>query len=188
MSVTDWEQQYINGDMPWNKDAPSPGLVGFLKEHPPEKERTVVVPGCGLGHDVKAFADAGWDATGYDISETAMKLAGERVPDAKFVHGNFLYDGPERQFDWVFEHTFFCAIQPDERSQYVEAVRRWLKPGGHYLAVYYLIDDMDGPPFGTTREEILGLFSPRFTRLKDWVPRSYPNREGLEWMVLWRLF
>jgi hypothetical protein len=29
-----------------------------------------------------------------------------------------------------------------------------------------------GPPFGTTREEILDRFSPFFERLEDWVPRA----------------
>ena len=63
---------------------------------------------------------------------------------------------------------------------------RWLKPGGQYLAVNYLIPDEDGPPFGTTREEQWKRFSPHFDLVKDWVPRSYPNRTGLERMFWWR--
>jgi cyclopropane fatty-acyl-phospholipid synthase-like methyltransferase len=89
-------------------------------------------------------------------------------------------------FDWVFEHTLFCAIQPGEREAYVQAVSRWLKPRGQYLAVNYLIPDKDGPPFGTTREELVERFSPGFQLLKEWVPRSYPNRTGLELMLWWQ--
>ena len=69
---------------------------------------------------------------------------------------------PPFLFDWVFEHTLFCAIQPDEREAYVRAVLRWLKPQGQYLAVNYLIPDRDGPPFGTTRDELWQRFSPAF--------------------------
>ena len=101
--------------------------------------------------------------------------------------GKFLGGSPFQTFDWVFEHTLFCAIQPDQRPDYVQAVRRWLKPEGHFLAVYYIIPDKEGPPFGSTREEILERFSPFFNRLEDWVPRSYPNRANLEWMVWWQL-
>ena len=90
-------------------------------------------------------------------------------------------------FDWIFEHTLFCAIQPRQRDDYVRAVTRWLKPGGSYLAVNYLIPDKDGPPFGTTRQELWDRFSPRFDLLEEWVPRSYPNRTGLELMLWWRL-
>jgi len=65
-------------------------------------------------------------------------------------------------------------------------VLRWLKPGGQYLSVNYFITDTDGPPFGTTREEQSEHFSPHFQLVEEWVPRSYPNRVGLERMFWWR--
>ena len=99
---------------------------------------------------------------------------------------DFLADAPPYQFDWIFEHTLFCAIQPEQRDDYVRAVLRWLKPDGQYLAVNYLIPDKDGPPFGTTREELERRFSPELELLKEWVPRSYPNRTGLELMLWWQ--
>jgi hypothetical protein len=99
---------------------------------------------------------------------------------------DFLRDDPPILFDWVFEHTLFCAIQPEERDEYVRAVLRWLKPEGQYLAVNYVIPDTDGPPFGTNREEVWKRFSPHFELLQEWVPRSYPNRIGLELMLWWQ--
>ena len=62
-----------------------------------------------------------------------------------------------------------------------------LKPGGQYVAVNYFISDKDGPPFGTDREEIIKRFSPFLELKSDWVPRSYPNRNGLERMFWWQL-
>lgn len=106
---------------------------------------------------------------------------------ADFLLGDFLADEPFATFDWLFEHTLFCAIDPGRRDDYVRAAARWIRPGGGYLAVYYLIADTEGPPFGTTREEIRSRFAPYFDLVEDWVPRSYPNRTGLEWMVAWRL-
>ena len=91
-----------------------------------------------------------------------------------------------RKFDFLFEHTLFCAIQPDEREAYVEAVRANLKPKGRFVAVHYLIPDEDGPPFGTSREEIVERFSSFLELEEDWVPRSYPNRTNLERMFVWR--
>jgi methyl halide transferase len=105
---------------------------------------------------------------------------------ATFQLCDFLRGEPPQAFDWIFEHTLFCAIDPSERGLYVEAVLRWIKPGGQYLAVNYLIPDKDGPPFGTTRDELWRRFSPHFDLLREWVPRSYPNRTGLELMLWWR--
>jgi len=190
MSQTFWESRYQAGDMPWEKGAPSPGLVDFLAAHPKLARGTVCVPGCGTGHDVRAWARAGLKASGFDIAPSAIRLAARRTRSARlsaqFQAADFLHAASPLLFDWVFEHTLFCAIQPGERDEYVRALLRWLKPGGQYLAVNYLIPDRDGPPFGTTRDELWQRFSPHFDLLQEWVPRSYPNRTGLELMLWWR--
>jgi SAM-dependent methyltransferase len=190
MSSTDWEARYQSGDMPWEKGAPSPGLVDFLAANRNLPSQSVCVPGCGTGHDVREWARSGFRVYGYDLAPSAIRLSIEQTQAeglrAEFQLGDFLQDDPPFQFDWIFEHTLFCAIDPGEREQYVQAVLRWLKPGGRYLAVNYLIPDTDGPPFGTTREELIERFSPHFSLLSEWVPRSYPNRTGLELMLWWR--
>ena len=148
------------------------------------------MPGCGTGHDVREFAKAGFAAFGFDLAPSAIPLAEEKTKaaglTAKFQLADFLRDEPPQKFDWLFEHTLFCAIQPRERDDYVRAVLRWLKPGGYYLAVNYFDCGPDGPPFPTTRAEQLKRFSPHFDLLADWTPRSYPNREGKERMFYWR--
>jgi SAM-dependent methyltransferase len=185
-----WEERYQSRDMPWEKGEASPGLVDFLAANPDLPLGTVCVPGCGTGHDARAWAKAGFRVFGYDLAPSAVRLAAERTQAAglaaEFTLGDFLHDAPPLRFDWIFEHTLFCAIQPQERDAYVQAVLRWLKPDGQYLAVNYLIPDKDGPPFGTTREELWERFSPHFDLQKEWVPRSYPNRTGLELMLWWR--
>ena len=189
MSQEYWEQRYQTKDMPWEKGEASPGLVDFLAAHPGLSGETVCVPGGGTGHDALQWAKAGFRVYGYDIAPSAVRLSSERILAAglraEFRMADFLRDEPPFQFDWIFEHTLFCAIQLEERELYVNAIKRWLKPGGNYLAVNYLIADEDGPPFGTTRSEIVKRFSPFLKLREDWVPRSYPNRTGLERMFWW---
>ena len=186
-----WESTYQSGDMHWDKGAPSPGLVDFLAAHPDLPRGSVCVPGCGTGHDVRAWAQAGFNAFGCDIAPSAIQLATEKTKAAglaaKFQLADFLRDDPPFLFDWIFEHTLFCAIKPGERDDYVRAVLRWLKPEGQYLAVNYMIvEDGEGPPFPVTRDELWRRFSPHFELVADWVPRSYPNRTGRERMFWWR--
>jgi SAM-dependent methyltransferase len=191
MSHEDWEQRYQKGDTHWDKGAPAPGLVDFLKANPNLPRGSVVVPGCGSGHDVRAFAQAGFVATGIDFAPSAIEWAERSTKgtglNASFRRLDFLRETPPEQFDWLFEHTLFCAIQPAERDEYVRAVQRWLRPGGCYLAVHYNIPDTDGPPFGTNEAELDARFGPPFERLFRWIPRSYPNRVGLELMTWYRL-
>ena len=190
--MNDWEQLYQEGDTNWDKSEPSPGLVDWLAEHGSKGSGgSTLVPGCGFGHDVRAWAQSGYDALGYDLAPSAVAGARERTPKdldkATFRLGDFLEDNPFDSFDFVFEHTCYCAIDPSRRDDYAEAVHRWLKPGGQFLAVHYFLPvDEEGPPFGTDREEVVARFTPRLLLIADWTPRSYPNRTGLEHMFLWK--
>src|SRR6476660_1404834 len=136
MSSQDWETRYQTQDMPWEKGEPSPGLVDFLAANPQLPKGTVCVPGCGTGHDVRAWAQAGFDATGLDVAPSAIRLAIEKTKaaalKARFQLADFLHDEPPARFDWVFEHTLFCAMDRADRDDYVKAVDRWLKPDGQY--------------------------------------------------------
>ena len=190
MSEYDWEAHYQSGDMPWEKGEPSPGLVDFLAAHPELPRGTVAVPGCGTGHDARAWARAGFEAWGFDLAPSAVRLAEARTAEAgleaRFTRGDFLADAPPQQFDWLFEHTLFCAIEPKRRDDYVRAVLRWLKPDGQILAVHYMLREGEGPPFGVTQAEVMERFTPHFELKQGWVPRSYPNRAGLELMLWWK--
>lgn len=186
---TDWEALYQANDTQWDKGEPSPGLVDYLANNPGLKKGRVLVPGCGAGHDVRAWSKHGFDATGLDIAPGAIKRCEtHQQPEGGSIEyrlGDFLRDEPVDSYDYVFEHTFYCAIPREKRGDYLDALRRWLKPNGVFVAVHYFISDEDGPPFGTTREEVVERFSPSFNLIDDWVPRSYPNRTSLERMFLW---
>src|SRR5437588_10362707 len=152
MNDSDWEARYLTNDMPWEKGEASPGLVDFLTGHPELARASVAVPGCGTGHDVRAWAAAGFTASGFDIAPTAIRVAREKTDaaglKAVFEQRDFLTQDPPAPFDWLFEHILFCAIDPQRREDYVRAVIGWLQPAGQFLAVFYMIADTQGPPFG----------------------------------------
>src|SRR5260221_7235721 len=166
MSENAWEARYQSGDMPWEKGEPSPGLVDFLTAHPELPRGTVCVRGCGTGHDARAWAKAGFRAFGYDLASSAIRLSREKTTgvglSAEFQVADFLTDEPPQRFDWLFEHTLYCAIDPAQRAAYAQAVLRWLKPHGCFPPGHYLIPAKDGPPFGPTRAEGGERFSPPF--------------------------
>jgi len=188
--MTDWEQRYQTGDMPWEKGEGSPGLIDFLAAHPELPRGTVLVPGCGTGHDVRTWASAGFTVLGLDLAPSAVRIAREKTVaaglTAEFQNTDFLVADPPHPFDYVFEHTLFCAIDPVRRDDYVRAVLRWLSPSGQFIAVHYMLRDAKEPPFGCTQEELMERFSPHFELQRGYVPRSYPNRAGLELLLWWK--
>ena len=202
---TDWEARYKEMNTPWDKGGPSPGLVHFLAATP--LHGRVLVPGCGYGHDVRSIAEAGGasvEVLGIDIAPSAVR--GAQAVSACEDACNFRYEVADLfalptpylgTFDWVWEHTCFCAIDPALREKYAASVAKALKPGGHFLAVHYMNpwDEEEiqaaegktlGPPFGCTTDELNALFTPYFDLLRDWVPcHTYPGREGREQMRLY---
>lgn len=192
---TDWEQHYRDQDTPWDKGAPSPALMEYLEDEAPTGK--ILVPGCGAGHDVRALTKASREAevVGLDIAPSAVAKA-QAIPTVgkESYMAADLFNLPADMrgaFDWVFEHTCFCAIDPSLRDAYVEAVHGALRSGGQLLGVFYL-DPYDEehrpederPPFGCELPELLDRFSSRFEVGDYWMPeQTYPGREDRELMM-----
>src|SRR6478609_5280644 len=95
---SNWEGRYQTHDMPWEKGEPSPGLVDFLASQPDLPRGKVCVPGCGTGHDVLAWAKAGFQVFAADLAPSAIRLTTERLraagQTAEVQLKNFLADDP----------------------------------------------------------------------------------------------
>jgi SAM-dependent methyltransferase len=195
----DWEQRYQSGDTPWEKGAAAPPLLEWLGSRG-AMQGDVLVPGCGLGHDVRAIAAASPAAhvVGLDIAASALDQARRfSVAGQETYQCADLFNLPAEltsRFQWVFEHTCFCAIELRQRGDYVRAITRALRPAGFLLGIFYL-DPWDpgeapeggGPPFAVTLEELGRLFGAHFELVEEFKPdASYPGREGREIVRLLR--
>ncbi len=190
MNITNWDQAYQENFTPWDKGEPSPALVEFVERH--ELHGRVLVPGCGVGHDVAFLVSRGLDAIGLDIAPTAIERAKARYPALveRFVLGDlFELKG---EFDAVVEHTCLCALPPEWRERYRDAVAGLLQPDGKLIGVFFINPEMDpgetGPPFGISEVELKALMTPRFELVESYVPASaYPGREGREMVGVFKL-
>ena len=78
--------------------------------------------------------------------------------EANFLDSSAL---PAATFDALIEHTCYCAIEPIERHAYMLAAAHTLKPGGLLLGAFLEFEG-GGPPFGTSRDELLTRFGAHF--------------------------
>lgn len=194
-AATQWNRRYLDGDTPWDKGAYTPALLEIFINRIIPAEAEVLVPGCGYGHDARAIADAGYTVTGMDIAESAVteaKLTHKINDDLTFIQAD-LFDTklPEqKRYGAVWEHTCYCAILPEHRADYVEAIYHLLEQDGLFVGVFFTNTEMppgEGPPFETSVEDVKRLFSPRFELLWEKEPdTTYPSREGCEWLMAWR--
>lgn len=192
LSMVNWEDRYRNGETPWDKEAPSPPLRAWLASRPVRGR--VLVPGCGTGREVRLLAAQGAEPVGLDIAPSAVARARKEIPAGAetYLAGDFLQlpGSLTGIFDWVVEHTCFCALPPAAWPGYVRSTWRALKPGGHLLGVFYPRADNppgEGPPYSIPPEELEAHFAPWFTLVHRHVPAvGFPTRLGREELHLWR--
>jgi SAM-dependent methyltransferase len=191
LSPAAWDARYAAADIPWDMGQVSPPLVCFREERVLPPGRRVLVPGCGSGYDVAFLAAADYEAVGVDFSpraiETARRLVTSRNGSTAIV-ADLLAPDIEALgvFDWAFDQTFFCAIDPTLRGAYCTSMRRLIRPGGEMWALSFRVPTPGGPPFDSTPEEYIDLMSVAGfvlveRRALDAV--SHPARRGRETLV-----
>lgn len=184
-----WSGLYQTSNDPWELNAPAPALLDMLPRLKLPKSR-VLVMGCGRGNDAAFFAEAGHIVTAIDISEEAVKEGQERykhLSNITWLRQDVFQIPPSwnGQFDVIFEHTCYCAVDPSQRSAMVKLWNRLLNPGGFLMGVFFAMDRPSGPPFGGTEWELRERLR-KFYQFQFWGrwKKSTPKREGSEFFVL----
>ncbi|KAL5537574.1 hypothetical protein UlMin_046255 [Ulmus minor] len=80
---------------------------------------------------------------GLDISDkaihTTIKLSSSQ-PNASYfmcLKADFFTRHPTDLFDFIFDYTFFCAIEPEMRSVWAQKMRDILKPNGELMMLMF---------------------------------------------------
>ena len=166
-----WNKRYLHDDTPWDFGGIPADLKTFLKKK--GKGARVLIPGCGSGYEIKAFAEAGYEVTAIDFApfavERARRLVGPDLAKSVVLGDFFQYDFPGESFDMVYERAFVCALPPDRRPAYRDRMAQLLKYRGLLIGYYYYNKPslLEGPPYGFAWGTADELFSRYFLLVKD---------------------
>ena len=188
LSPTAWENRYLQGTTGWDLGQPAPALSAWVESQgPSEKAASAIVLGAGRGYDALLFARHGFQVTAVDFAPSAIAALTQAAKAEQLSLTGLEQDIftllPEwqGQFDYVVEHTCFCALDPSLRPAYVHLTANLLVPQGELMAVFFTHDRPGGPPFGLSIPELTELFIPYFEVLSlDPVAVSVPARRGEE--------
>lgn len=177
-----WDNRYLQGQTSWDIGRVSPPLQVYFDQLP-DKNIAILIPGCGNSYEAGYLLEKGFtDSTLLDISPVLIDRLREKLPllpALKLITADF-FDHQGR-YDLIVEQTFFCALDPAKRPDYVEQTHRLLKPGGRLVGLLFDREFPDGPPFGGHRYEYQKLLEKRF-RIKTLAPcyNSIKPRAGTE--------
>jgi hypothetical protein len=186
-----WNKRWETGKIPWDLGGIPPALVSFLNQN--RTPARVLIPGCGSGYEVKAFHEAGHDATAIDFSAAAVSRAQEvlgplrdRVIQANF----FKLDFGARRFDLVYERGFLCSLPQARWPDYAEIIGGLLPAGGRLVGLFLYGNEPEPPPYPLTQETAAGLFGGlfRLRHTQQSGEKSVPVYQGLEHWQEWERY
>ncbi|MDQ3315132.1 MAG: TPMT family class I SAM-dependent methyltransferase [Verrucomicrobiota bacterium] len=162
-----WQPRYLTGDTPWDFGGVPLALTQWLRTESPAGR--VLIPGCGTGHEVRAFHDAGWDVVAVDYTPAAVARAKTMLGPLgnKVILTDFFTHRFASGFAVIYERTFLCSMPRDRWPAYVDRVAELLADGGRLVGHFLFGDDDDPPPYPLTEEMAQALFGKRFTRVAD---------------------
>ena len=184
-----WDERYTHHQTPWDVGYATPPLTHYFDQLENRTLR-ILLPGGGNSHEADYLLQQGFtDVTVVDISSLVIEQLKERFAEAieegklKVVCQNFF--DHQSKYDLMVEQTFFCALDPSQRMNYVQHTHRLLQPNGKLVGLLFnRLFPSDGPPFGGTASEYTDLFSPYFS-FHTFEPcyNSIPPRQGTELFI-----
>ena len=183
MEPSFWHERWSKDEIGFHQPAPNEHLRNYAGELGVSPGQTVLVPLCGKSLDMLWLAEQGYRVCGIEISRRAVLdffqengLQYDVIPsdDGERYHSDridifctdFLDLEPDAlpPIDGVYDRAALVALPPEMRPPYVRRLDSLIRPGMKTLVItlQYPQDEMKGPPFSVTGDEVLKLFGPRY--------------------------
>ncbi|MGH1336789.1 MAG: methyltransferase domain-containing protein [Aureispira sp.] len=184
-----WQDRYIDERTGWDTGQITPPLKKYM-DAVTNKSAKILIPGCGKGHEASYLHEQGFTQVYVcDWAASPLEALANRCPDfpkEHLIQGDF-FALDLKDFDYMIEQTFFCAIDPSLRPKYAQKTADLLQSGGQIIGVMFnkhLQAKPPGPPFKGSKEEYIGYFEPYFSSIKmEACYNSIPPRAGSELFV-----
>jgi len=181
-----WNNRYYTAQTGWDIGYPSTPLKTFI-DTIEDKDLNILVPGSGRSYEAEYLHKKGFKkVTIIDFSTLALSEFANRVPSFpknQLIEGDFFEH--EGQYDLILEQTFFCAIDPSLRKDYVNHTSNLLNKNGKIVGVLFAEEFRNNnPPYGGTKEEYQKLFSTHYIIDKMEIAKnSIKERKGIELFI-----
>lgn len=178
-----WNKRWETKETGWDIGYASPAITKFI-DGIMDKNTAILIPGCGNAYEAEYLLQHGFtNITLIDISPLAVEQLKQKFNGQSSItilcEDFFEHKG---NYDLILEQTFFSAIPPSKRNEYVLQMNQLLNKNGAIVGV--LFDKhfhQPFPPYGGTREEYVQLFENIFSIKKiEACYNSIEPRKGSE--------
>lgn len=163
-----WDTRWEKQETGWDIGYPAPAITEYI-DGIVDKNTAILIPGCGNAYEAEYLIQQGFtNITLIDIAPMAVENLKQKF--ANNTHINILLEDffeHKGQYDIVLEQTFFSAIPPYRRKEYVAKMHEILYENGRIIGV--LFDKQFNnpfPPFGGCPCEYKPIFETHFDIVK----------------------
>lgn len=178
-----WDNRYCENETPWDIGYVSTPIKTYIDQLK-DKSAKILIPGGGNSYEAEFLWKYGFKNTYIlDFAKQPLYNFKKRVidfPEEQLLNNDFFEI--KETFDLILEQTFFCAINPELRIDYVEQMFKLLKPKGKLVGLLFQFPlSESGPPFGGNISEYRELFKKKFEiRTLEIAINSVKERQGKE--------
>ena len=182
---------YLRGLTPWDTNITPPELVDIIEGPSGLAAGRALDLGCGTGTNVIYLAQHGWDATGVDFVNKAIKRARLKARQAGVATRFFTGDirrlnqikGLTGTFDLVLDIGCFHSLSAEGRTHYAADLVTRLRPGATFLLYAWGPSTGRDPSRGVTPAQVEATFAPRLrvVRIQHGEDRGRPS--GWYWLA-----
>lgn len=186
LDETFWNNQYDANTTGWDLGEVSPPLKTYIDQLT-NKNLRILIPGCGNTYEAEYLLQQGFaNITVIDIAPILVAKLKEKFvsnPHIKIILGDFFEH--QGEYDLVLEQTFFCAINPSLRKDYVSKMSELLAPKGKLAGVLFDREfEQQGPPFGGHKCQYEPMFEKDFDfKTFELCNNSFVKRAGTELFI-----
>ena len=182
-----WEDRYQKGEISWNVGNITAPIKEYIDQLT-DKNIKILIPGAGNGFEFDYLIEKGFkNSFVVDYAETPLENIKKRIPDLdkkQVINADFFE--LEGKYDLIIEQTFFCALNPELRKEYVQKMKSLLNPKGKIVGLLFQFPlTSEGPPFGGSVEEYTAIFENDFSIITmEIASNSIKARAGKELFII----
>jgi SAM-dependent methyltransferase len=162
-----WNNRYLNQNTAWDIGSVSTPIKEYIDKIE-DKNLTILIPGAGNAYEAAYLVSKGFtNIHVLDIAPTLVENLKHKFAENPQVSLHcqdfFMHQG---NYDLILEQTFFCALNPSLRLNYIDKMHELLKVQAKLVGVLFDTEfEREGPPFGGRIDEYYALFSDKFNIL-----------------------
>jgi len=194
-----WQERWQKGQTGWDQGGAHPGLRLLIaharREGALPEQARFYSAGCGSAHSEAELARQGYRVKAVDVSPSAIKKAKELYGDRtglELSHSDLfrIEECDIKSYDAIYDRAMLCALAPENRPAYIEAMKARLGAGGLFCAILFrAVKVQFHPPYPVDEQEVWRLLSKDFVLCYAATLPGTPVPAGIkeEWICIWRL-